>query len=143
MSIAGVPQPTLAAPALASATLLEPVVSQMPESAIESLAVQRRREESSEQTKLVKLLAGYLDRPRTFWTSLETKPISAVTHQKRRGARSGLPDVLVMYRRDTDTIVIFIELKSPRGLASSKRSFVWKSCRSKRSGGWREAHALR
>jgi hypothetical protein len=40
-------------------------------------------------------------------------------HQKRRGVRSGLPDVLVMYRRDTGTIVIFIELMSRRGVASN------------------------
>jgi hypothetical protein len=90
----------------------------------ETLAVRRRREsrreESSEQTQLVKLLARYLDRSCTFWTSLENKPISAVSgmHQKRRGVRSGLPDVFVMYRHGTDTIVIFIELKSRRGVAS-------------------------
>jgi hypothetical protein len=62
-------------------------VSLIPDSAIESLAVRRRCEESSEQTKLVKLLAGYLDRSRTFWASPENKPISAVSgmHQKRYG----------------------------------------------------------
>jgi hypothetical protein len=40
--------------------------------------------------------------------------------QKRRGVRSGLPDILVVFRHDagTGTIVIFIELKSRRGVAS-------------------------
>jgi hypothetical protein len=90
----------------------------------ETLALRRRREsrreEATEQIKLAALLATYLDPSCTFWTSLENKPISAVSGmlQKRRGVRSGLPDVLVMYRRDTSTIVIFIELKSRRGVAS-------------------------
>jgi hypothetical protein len=90
----------------------------------ETLAVRRRREsrreESTEQTKLVELLARYLDPSCTFWTSLENKPISAVSGmlQKRRGVRSGLPDILVLFRHDTGIIVIFIELKSRRGVAS-------------------------
>jgi hypothetical protein len=90
----------------------------------ETLAVRRRREsrreEATEQTKLVGLLARYLDPSCTFWTSLENKPISAVSGmlQKRRGVRSGLPDMLVLFRDDTGTIVIFIELKSRRGVAS-------------------------
>jgi len=90
----------------------------------ETLAVRRRREsrreESMEQTKLVGLLARYLDPSCTFWTSLENKPISAVSGmlQKRRGVRSGLPDILVLFRHDTGTLVIFIELKSRRGRVS-------------------------
>ena len=90
----------------------------------ETLAVQRRREsrreEATEQTKLVEMLTRYLDPFCTFWTSLENRPISAVSGmlQKRRGVRSGLPDILVLFRHDTGTIVIFIELKSRRGVAS-------------------------
>jgi len=91
----------------------------------ETLAVRRRREsrreEATEQTKLVEMLTRYLDPSCTFWTSLENNPISAVSGmlQKRRGVRSGLPDILVLFRHDTGTIVIFIELKSRRGVASN------------------------
>jgi hypothetical protein len=92
--------------------------------ALETLAVRRRREsrrdEATEQTKLVELLIRYLDPSCTFWTSLENKPISAVSGmlQKRRGVRSGLPDILVLFRHESGTLVIFIELKSRRGVAS-------------------------
>ena len=88
--------------------------------ATEPLAVQRRREsrrqEWSEQTKLAGLLKRHLDPSCTFWTSLENKPISRISgvFQKRRGVRSGLPDVPVLYRGKP----IFIELKSRRGVAS-------------------------
>jgi hypothetical protein len=56
----------------------------------------------------------------TFWTSLENKPLTMLSgiFQKRRGVRSDLPDVLVVYRHATGIIVIFIELKSRRGVAS-------------------------
>jgi hypothetical protein len=55
-----------------------------------------------------------------FFTSLENKPLSMLSglFQKRRGVRSGLPDVLVLVRRAGSTLVIFIELKSRRGVAS-------------------------
>jgi hypothetical protein len=92
----------------------------------ESLAVQRRREsrrqEWSEQTKLAALLAKYLDPESTFWTSLENKPISRVSgmFQKRRGVRSGLPDVLVISRGKS----IFVELKSRRGVASKAQKQI-------------------
>jgi hypothetical protein len=74
----------------------------------------------------VELLARYLDPSCTFWTSLENKPISAVSGmlQKRRGVRSGVPDVLALFRRDTGIIVIFIELKSRRGVASKVQKQV-------------------
>ena len=91
-----------------------------PSAAAESFAVQRRREsrrqEWSEQTKLAGLLARYLDPSCTFWTSLENKPISRISgiFQKKRGVRSGLPDVLVIFRQRP----IFVELKSRRGVAS-------------------------
>jgi hypothetical protein len=97
----------------------------MPESAaISTFAARRRREscreEWNEHIKLAGLLAKYLDPLCTFWTSLENKPLSAVSgmFQRRRGVRGGLPDVLVVYRRDTGIVVIFVELKSRRGLAS-------------------------
>jgi hypothetical protein len=100
-------------------------VGRMPESAaIEMLAVRRRREsrreESTEQIKLAALLDKYLDPSCTFWTSLENKPLSMLSglFQKRRGVRSGLPDVLVLFRRAGGTLVIFIELKSRRGRVS-------------------------
>jgi hypothetical protein len=85
-----------------------------------SFAVQRRREsrreEWSEQTKLTALLAKYLDPTCTFWTSLENKPLSQLTaiFQNRRGVKSGLPDVLVIFRQKP----IFVELKSRAGVAT-------------------------
>jgi VRR-NUC domain len=91
----------------------------------ETLAVRRRREsrreEWNEHNKLAWLLERYLDPSRTFWTSLENKPLTMLSgiFQKRRGVRSGLPDVLIVYRHTTGTIVIFIELKSRRGVASN------------------------
>ena len=75
----------------------------MPQSAAAgSLAVQRRREsrreEWREQTKLSEMLDKYLDPAGTFWTSLENKPISRISgiFQKRRGVRSGIPDIFVI-----------------------------------------------
>ena len=85
-----------------------------------SLAVQRRREsrheEWREQERLAAMMAGHLDPKTTFWSSLENKPVSRVSglFQKRRGVRSGLPDVLVIFRQKP----IFLELKSHRGVAS-------------------------
>src|SRR5215475_3037390 len=94
--------------------------------ATESLAVQRRREsrrqEWTDQTSLAAKLQKYLDPADTFWTSLENKPISRVSglFQKRRGVRSGLPDVLVIWRGKP----IFIELKSRAGVASKAQKQV-------------------
>ena len=85
-----------------------------------SFAAQRRREcrreEWNEQTKLAALLTKYLDPTCTFWTSLENKPLSQLssTFQKRRGVRSGLPDVLVIFCQKP----IFVELKSRAGIAT-------------------------
>jgi hypothetical protein len=97
---------------------------------VESLAVQRRREsrreEWEEHTRLAGLLIEYLDPGTTFWTSLENKPLSPVSgmFQKLRGVRSGLPDVVVLHRHGTSTIVIFIELKSRRGKVSHTQKQV-------------------
>jgi hypothetical protein len=108
----------------AAVTALSRIDGMLESVAPETLAVRRRRqsrrEEATEQTKLVEMLTRYFDPSCTFWTSLENKPISAVSGmlQKRRGVRSGLPDILVLFRHDTGTTVIFIELKSRRGVAS-------------------------
>ena len=97
-----------------------------PSAAAGSFAAQRRREsrhqEWSEQTKLAALLAKYLDPESTFWTSPENKPISRVSgmFQKRRGVRSGLPDVLVISRGKP----IFVELKSRGGVASKTQKQI-------------------
>jgi|SRR5215475_11875669 len=86
----------------------------------ESLAVRRRREsrreEWTEHIKLAGLLDKYLDPSCTFWTSLENKPLSMLSglFQKKRGVRSGLPDVFVIFKGKP----IFLELKSRRGVAS-------------------------
>lgn len=91
-----------------------------------SVAVQRRREsrreEFNEQTTLAALLTEYLDPACTFWTSLENKPRSLLggVFQRRRGVKSGLPDVYVLYRGRT----IFVELKSRRGVASKAQKQV-------------------
>jgi hypothetical protein len=118
--------------------------------ASETLAVRRRREsrreEWNEHTKLAVLLERYLHPSCTFWTSLENKPLTMLSgiFQKRRGVRSGLPDVLIVYRHTTGTIVIFLELKSRRGLASKVQKqlrlemlpagAVWWMARSARAG---------
>ena len=97
-----------------------------PSAAAESFAVQRRREsrreEWTEQTKLAGMLSKYLDPACTFWTSLENKPLSRLggLFQKRRGVRSGLPDVLVIFRQKP----IFVELKSRAGVASKSQRQV-------------------
>jgi hypothetical protein len=92
----------------------------------ESLAVRRRRESRREEwtahIKLAELLEQYLDRSCTFFTLLENKPLSMLSgiFQKRRGVRSGLPDVLVIFRGKP----IFLELKSRRGLASKAQKQI-------------------
>jgi hypothetical protein len=91
-----------------------------------SLAAQRRREsrrqEWTEQTRLAEMLDEYLDPADTFWTSLENKPLSRLSgiFQKRRGVRSGLPDVQVIWRGKS----IFVELKSRAGVASKVQKQV-------------------
>jgi hypothetical protein len=68
------------------------------------------------------MLAKYLDPACTFWTSLENKPLSRLggLFQKRRGVRSGLPDVLVIFRQRP----IFVELKSRAGVATKSQKQV-------------------
>jgi hypothetical protein len=97
-----------------------------PSAAAQSFAVQqrreRRRQEWGTQTKLARLLTVYLDPETTFWTSLENKPLSRISglFQKRRGVRSGLPDVLVLYCGKP----IFVELKSRAGVATKMQKQV-------------------
>jgi hypothetical protein len=94
--------------------------------AARSFAAQRRREsqrrEWTEQTRLAEMLDEYLDPADTFWTSLENKPLSRLSgiFQKRRGVRSGLPDVLVIWRGKP----IFVELKSRAGVASKAQKQI-------------------
>jgi hypothetical protein len=96
--------------------------------AAESFAVQQRRksrrEDWNEHIKLAELLAKYLDPSCTFWTSLENKPLSRISgiFQKRRNVRSGLADVLVIFRQKP----IFVELKSSRGIATKAQKQVRK-----------------
>jgi hypothetical protein len=95
-----------------------------------SFAVQRRREsrreEWSEQTKLTTMLVKDLDPTCTFWTSLENKPLSQLTaiFQKRRGVRSGMPEILVIFRQKP----IFVELKSRAASRRKRRSGVVWNC---------------
>jgi hypothetical protein len=94
--------------------------------ATEPLCVQRRRESRKEeftaQTHLAGLLARHLDPTCTFWTSLENKPLSRISGylQVKRGVRSGLPDLEVIWRGKP----IFIELKSRRGVASKAQKQI-------------------
>jgi hypothetical protein len=98
--------------------------------ATEPLCVQRRREsrkeEFVEQSLLADLLKQHLDTSRCFWTSLENKPISRISGflQTKRGVRSGVPDVMILYRHATGTKAIFIELKSRRGVASKAQKHL-------------------
>jgi hypothetical protein len=99
----------------------------MPQSAAAELfAVQqrreRRREEWREQIKLSVMLDKYLDPTGTFWTSLENKPISRISgiFQKKRGVRSGIPDIFVLYLGRP----IFVELKSRAGVASKAQKQI-------------------
>jgi hypothetical protein len=67
-----------------------------------------------EQTKLVGLLARYLDPAVSFWTRVENKPRSMLASvlQRRRGVKSGLPDLFVMFRRGPSSAVAAASLPS-------------------------------
>ena len=102
----------------------------MLERAAVELAVRRRREsrreEWHEHIKLAAWLNEYLDPACSFWSSLENKPLSVLSgmFQKRRGVRSGMPDVMVLVHRAAGTLVIFLELKSHRGKVSKVQKQV-------------------
>jgi len=90
----------------------------------QTLRTQRRREsrrsEATEQIKLARMLGSYLDRSTTFWSSLENAPRSLLSaiFQQRRGVRAGLPDLMIISARRRYARVVFVEIKSARGLAS-------------------------
>jgi hypothetical protein len=82
-----------------------------------------RRQEWAEHVKLVELLTRYLDPATVFWTSLENRPSSLLNGllQKKRGVRSGLPDVMVIA---CHRLVVFVELKSVSGIASKAQKQI-------------------
>ena len=92
--------------------------------------------------KLSVMLDKYLP-DATFWTSLENKPISRISgiFQKKRGIRSGIPDLFVL---NSGRRPIFVELKSRAGVASKAQKQVRVELLSAgATGGWREARARR
>ena len=109
------------------------------------------RQEWTEQTQLAQLLAEYLDPSCTFATALENRPRSCLSGlmQKRRGTRSGLPDVMVIFipiishGGELRQRSVFVELKSWAGVASKAQKQVrvelvavgceWWLCRSARA----------
>jgi hypothetical protein len=82
-----------------------------------------RRQEWAEHVKLVGLLTRYLDPATVFWTSLENRPSSLLNGllQKKRGVRSGLPDVMVIA---CHRLVVFVELKSVSGIATKAQKQI-------------------
>jgi len=90
-----------------------------------------RREEWTMQTEFTELLNEYLDPNCTFCTSIENKPWSQLMGilQKRRGVRSGMPDVMAVTSGNPqlDLVkLVFIELKSHNGVVRpvQKRVFA-------------------
>ena len=73
-----------------------------------------------EQRKFTALLAEHLDPACTLGTSLENKPRSPVSaiFQRARGVKSGIPDVVIIQQQPERLIIVFVELKSRRGVAS-------------------------
>jgi hypothetical protein len=72
-----------------------------------------RREEFRVHTRLAELLQHYLDPRAVFWTSLENHPRTLLSglFAKRRGVKSGLPDLMVICGRPPT----FLELKAAGG----------------------------
>jgi hypothetical protein len=91
---------------------------------IASLAAQRqrlsRREEFDAQVRLVAMLTEHLDPTCAYWTSLENKPRSPMSgvFQRMRGCRPGIPDLVVIQQQPGSVLIVFVELKSRRGVAS-------------------------
>jgi hypothetical protein len=85
----------------------------------ETFAVRQRRKyrhiEHSEQVRLTKLMALHLP-DNVFWSALSNAPRTAMAGYlaRLRGVRSGLTDIIVVY----DGRVIWVEMKSPAGVAS-------------------------
>ena len=86
---------------------------------VETFAVRQRRKyrhtEWSLQIQVTKLLAQYLP-DNVFWSALSNAPRTALAGYlaRLRGVRSGLTDIIVVY----DGRVIWVEMKSPAGVAS-------------------------
>jgi hypothetical protein len=91
-----------------------------------SLPAQRRREarqwEWAEQVALAEQLVELLDPDCVFWTSIDNQPWSKVAGimRKRRGCRSGVPDLLVLCNGK----LVGIELKSRMGRVSPAQKAV-------------------
>jgi hypothetical protein len=89
-----------------------------------------RRAEWILQSEFAALLTEYLDPSCAWFTSLENKPLSRISGmlQKKRGVKSGVADVQILYRRKPSsrcpTHVIFIELKAPHGVASKSQKLT-------------------
>ena len=110
-----------------------------------ALPAQRRRQarqwEWDEQMDLALRLAKLLDPSCVFWTAVDNQPWSkrAGIMRKRRGCRSGTPDVLVLFKGK----LIGLELKSRIGRVSREQMEVrlemlraggmWWLCRTARS----------
>src|SRR5215472_393239 len=86
---------------------------------VETFAVRQRRKyrhvEWSEQIRLTQLLTQYLP-DNVFWSALSNAPRTAWAGYlaRQRGVRSGLADIIVVH----DGRVIWVEMKSPAGVAS-------------------------
>jgi hypothetical protein len=95
-----------------------------PSAAARLFAIAQRRksrvEEWSAQTELAQLLRQHLPAG-VFVSALENAPRNALAGVKQRGTWPGLPDLLVIWRAG----IVFVELKSRRGIASvAQRQFV-------------------
>jgi hypothetical protein len=118
---------------------------QMTRPEAKSLPAQRRRQarqwEWAEQTTLAAQLAELLDPARVFWTAVDNQPWSKVAGilRKRRGCRSGTPDLLILHKGK----LIGLEMKSRIGRVSRAQKEVrleilraggiWWLCRNCRS----------
>lgn len=83
-----------------------------------------RREEWRIHTSLATKLHALIDPKEVFWTSLENKPTSWLNGllQKKRGVRSGLPDMMFIPRAASRPT--FLELKSKAGHASKAQKEI-------------------
>lgn len=92
----------------------------MPDDRIRLYPSRRRRQsqqhEAREQIRLMTMLGNLLDPDCTFCTAIENRPRSAMAgmFQKKRGVRSGLPDIHVLYCGQS----VYLEVKSPIGMLS-------------------------
>jgi hypothetical protein len=98
----------------------------MPPPEATSIPAQRRRQarqwEWAEQAKLAARLRKMLDPARVFWTAVDNQPWSKVAGimRKRRGCRSGTPDLLILHKGK----LIGLEMKSRIGRVSRAQKEV-------------------